>query len=130
MDSWDPALVNALAETRPVIVFDNTGVGKSSGTTPDSVEQMTADAATLMAAFGLKQVDLLGYSLGGCIAQVPGAIRHCAAKHAPASKRGPAEPVDGTVLGDKRGRLAVTNEYLILDATRHGCLCLEIDDQP
>jgi pimeloyl-ACP methyl ester carboxylesterase len=70
MDSWDPALVNALAETRPVIVFDNTGVGKSSGTTPENVEQMTADAAAFMAALALEQVDVLGYSLGGCIAQV------------------------------------------------------------
>ena len=42
MDSWDPALVNALAEDRPVIVFDNTGLGKSSGTTPDKVAQMAA----------------------------------------------------------------------------------------
>lgn len=42
MDSWDPAVVNALAEHCPVIVFDNTGVGKSSGTTPDSVAQMAA----------------------------------------------------------------------------------------
>jgi pimeloyl-ACP methyl ester carboxylesterase len=67
MDSWDPALVNALAETRPVIVFDNTGVGKSSGTTPDSVEQMTADAAAFTAALALEQVDLLGYSLGGSL---------------------------------------------------------------
>jgi pimeloyl-ACP methyl ester carboxylesterase len=70
MDSWDPAVVNPLAETRPVIVFNNTGVGTSSGTTPDSVEQMAADAATFMAALGLKQVDLLGYSLGGFVAQV------------------------------------------------------------
>jgi pimeloyl-ACP methyl ester carboxylesterase len=70
MDSWDPALVNPLAETRPVIVFNNTGVGTSSGTTPSSVEQMAADAASFMAALGLNDVDLLGYSLGGFIAQV------------------------------------------------------------
>jgi len=69
MDSWDPALVNPLAATRPVIVFNNTGVGTSSGTTPDSVEQMAADAATFIEALGLKQVDLLGFSLGGFIAQ-------------------------------------------------------------
>jgi pimeloyl-ACP methyl ester carboxylesterase len=70
MDSWDPALVNPLAETRPVIVFDNTGVGTSSGTTPDNVEQMAADANAFLATLGLKRVDLLGYSLGGFIAQV------------------------------------------------------------
>jgi pimeloyl-ACP methyl ester carboxylesterase len=70
MDSWDPALVNPLAATRPVIVFNNTGVGTSSGTTPDSVEQMAADAATFIVALEFEQIDLLGFSLGGFIAQV------------------------------------------------------------
>ena len=69
MDSWDPALVNPLAGTRPVIVFNNTGVGASSGFAPDNVEQMTADAATFIEALGLQRVDLLGFSLGGFIAQ-------------------------------------------------------------
>lgn len=69
MDSWDPALVNALANTRPVIVFNNTGVGSSSGETPDSVEQMADDAAAFIEALNLEQVDLLGFSLGGFVAQ-------------------------------------------------------------
>jgi pimeloyl-ACP methyl ester carboxylesterase len=69
MDSWDPAVVNGLAEDRPVIVFDNTGVGKSSGSTPDNVAQMAADARSFISALGLTNVDLLGYSLGGFIAQ-------------------------------------------------------------
>ena len=70
MDAWDPAVVNALAEDRPVIVFDNTGLGKSSGTTPDNVAQMAADAESFISALGFTTVDLLGYSLGGMIAQV------------------------------------------------------------
>ncbi len=69
MDSWDPAVVNGLAESRPVIVFDNAGVGKSSGTTPDNVAQMTADAQHFIEALGFTSFDLLGYSLGGFIAQ-------------------------------------------------------------
>jgi pimeloyl-ACP methyl ester carboxylesterase len=40
LDNWDPALVDALAATRRVIAFDNTGVGGSTGSTPDTVEQM------------------------------------------------------------------------------------------
>jgi pimeloyl-ACP methyl ester carboxylesterase len=80
MDSWDPEVVNGLAETRPVIVFDNTGVGKSSGKTPDNVAQMTTDAEQFIAALGFAEVDLLGYSLGGFIAQnlaakKPGLVR-------------------------------------------------------
>ena len=55
MDSWDPALVNALAEDRPVIVFDNPGLGKSSGTTPDNVAQMAADAESFILGTRLHQ---------------------------------------------------------------------------
>ncbi|TDT88481.1 pimeloyl-ACP methyl ester carboxylesterase [Azorhizobium sp. AG788] len=70
MDAWDPAVVNALAQDRPVIAFDNTGVGSSSGETPDTVEQQAADAEAFIAALGLKEVELLGFSLGGFLAQV------------------------------------------------------------
>jgi len=70
MDAWDPAVVNALAARRPVIAFNNAGVGTSSGETPDSVEQQAADAEAFIAALGLKQIDLLGFSLGGFLAQV------------------------------------------------------------
>jgi pimeloyl-ACP methyl ester carboxylesterase len=69
MDSWDPAVVNALAEDRPVVVFDNTGVGNSSGETPDNVAQMATDATQFISVLGLKKVDILGYSLGGFVAQ-------------------------------------------------------------
>ena len=70
MDYWDPAVVNEIAKRREVIVFDNTGVGASSGQVPDSVEQMATDAVAFIDALGFQQVDLLGYSLGGMVAQV------------------------------------------------------------
>jgi pimeloyl-ACP methyl ester carboxylesterase len=69
IDSWDPAVVNALAEDHPVIVFDNTGLGQSSGMTPDTVAQMATDAERFIAALGFPTVDLLGFSLGGMVAQ-------------------------------------------------------------
>jgi pimeloyl-ACP methyl ester carboxylesterase len=69
MDSWDPAVVNRLSDQRPVVVFDNVGVGNSSGSAPDNIDQMATDAALFMNALGLTTVDLLGYSLGGMIAQ-------------------------------------------------------------
>jgi pimeloyl-ACP methyl ester carboxylesterase len=69
MDDWDPAVVNTLAKDRPVVVFDNTGVGKSSGKTPDNVLQMATDAVHFLSALDLKNVDLLGFSLGGLVAQ-------------------------------------------------------------
>ncbi|GAA3620741.1 alpha/beta hydrolase [Kineosporia mesophila] len=69
LDNWDPALINALAAERQVIVFDNRGVGASTGATPDTVEAMARDAVTFIRALGHQQVDLLGLSLGGMLAQ-------------------------------------------------------------
>lgn len=69
MDAWDPAVVNALATDRPVIVFDNAGVGRSTGQTPDNIAAMARDAVAFINLLGFSEVDLLGYSLGGCIAQ-------------------------------------------------------------
>ena len=69
LDNWDPALIDALASARRVITFDNAGVGGSSGTTPDTVEQMAHDAIAFIAATDLSQVDLLGFSIGSFVAQ-------------------------------------------------------------
>jgi pimeloyl-ACP methyl ester carboxylesterase len=69
LDSWDPALIDALAAGRRVITFDNAGVGGSAGTTPDTVEQMARDALAFLAALDLSQVDMLGFSIGSFVAQ-------------------------------------------------------------
>jgi pimeloyl-ACP methyl ester carboxylesterase len=69
IDNWDPALVDAIAENREVILFDNTGIGGSTGTTPHTVEEMADDAIAFLLALGVDQVDLFGYSLGGFVAQ-------------------------------------------------------------
>lgn len=68
-DYWDPLVVNQLAKDRTVIVFNNRGVGLSSGQVPDNVQAMTDDAYAFIKALGYKKVDLLGFSLGGFIAQ-------------------------------------------------------------
>jgi pimeloyl-ACP methyl ester carboxylesterase len=62
LDNWDPALIDALASTRRVVTFDCAGVGGSTGTTPDTVEQMARDAIAFTAAMGFGQVDLLASS--------------------------------------------------------------------
>ena len=69
LDSWDPALIDALATDRRVITFDNAGVGGSTGTTPDTVEHMARDAIAFIAAMELGRVDLLGFSIGSFVAQ-------------------------------------------------------------
>ena len=63
LDNWDPALIDALASTRRVVIFDNAGVGGSTGTTPDTIEQMARDAIAFVVAMGFSQVDLLGFPL-------------------------------------------------------------------
>ncbi|MDB5576342.1 MAG: hypothetical protein JWR80_1518 [Bradyrhizobium sp.] len=70
LDDWDPALVDGLAAKHHVIMFDNRGVGGSGGATPNSVEEMARDAIGFIRALGLGKVDLLGFSLGGFVAQV------------------------------------------------------------
>jgi pimeloyl-ACP methyl ester carboxylesterase len=69
LDSWDPALIDALAAARRVVTFDNAGVGGSAGTTPDTIEQMARDALAFLAAMGIGQADLLGFSIGSFVAQ-------------------------------------------------------------
>lgn len=75
LDNWDPALLDALARDRVVVAFDNTGVGSSTGDVPHSVTQMAHDAIGFIAALGLEHVDILGYSLGGFVAQEIALIR-------------------------------------------------------
>jgi pimeloyl-ACP methyl ester carboxylesterase len=70
LDDWDPAVIDGLAQQRRVIIFDNRGVGRSQGKTPDSVEAMAKDGIAFIGALGLTQVDLVGFSLGGFVAQV------------------------------------------------------------
>ena len=69
LDSWDPALIDALARARRVVTFDNAGVGGSTGTTPDTIEQMARDALAFLAAMRISQADLLGFSIGSFVAQ-------------------------------------------------------------
>ncbi|MRW91471.1 alpha/beta fold hydrolase [Duganella sp. FT80W] len=69
MDNWDPAVVDALAARRPVILLDNAGVGASHGATPDNVDAMSAHVIAFIEALKLPQLDVLGFSLGSFIAQ-------------------------------------------------------------
>src|SRR5205814_8186471 len=70
LDNWDPRVVDGIAAQHRVITFDNRGVGASTGSTPDTIEEMARDAVTFIRALGLTQVDLLGFSMGGMIAQL------------------------------------------------------------
>ena len=69
MDGWDPAVTNSLAADHEVILFDNAGVGASGGETPYTVAEMTQHCVAFCRALGLKTIDVVGFSLGGMIAQ-------------------------------------------------------------
>jgi pimeloyl-ACP methyl ester carboxylesterase len=69
MDHWDPAVTDGLAREREVILFNNAGVSSSSGEVPTSIEQMGANAVAFVKALGLSKVDVLGFSIGGFVAQ-------------------------------------------------------------
>src|SRR3954462_7229184 len=70
LDDWDPRVIDGIAAERRVIAFDNRGVGASGGSVPHTIDEMAADAVAFIRALGLEQVDLLGFSLGGGVAQV------------------------------------------------------------
>lgn len=115
LEDWDPAVVDGLAKSRPVIVFDNRGVGGSEGKTPDNVADMAKDAMAFIDALGLTKVDLLGFSLGGFIAQViarerPGLVRRIIlAGTAPAGGEGITSV--GTVLQEALTRAGTENRH-------------------
>jgi len=69
LDNWDPRVVDGLAAQHHVIVFDQRGVGASTGKPAESIEEMAQDALAFIDATGFEQVDLFGFSMGGMVAQ-------------------------------------------------------------
>ena len=69
MDYWDPTVTDGLARDREVILFNNAGVSSSSGEVPTTFEQMGANAVAFSRALGLNKADVLGFSIGGMVAQ-------------------------------------------------------------
>jgi len=69
MDEWDPAFVDRLADSRTVILFDNAGVARSSGTPSPRLAGWADNTAAFVAALGYQEIDVFGFSLGGLMAQ-------------------------------------------------------------
>jgi pimeloyl-ACP methyl ester carboxylesterase len=69
IDIWDPALVDDIAAEREVILFDASGVGSSTGQTPNTVREYARDALAFIDALKLTNIDLFGFSLGGFVSQ-------------------------------------------------------------
>jgi pimeloyl-ACP methyl ester carboxylesterase len=121
LDTWDPLLLSALGVGRRVIVFDPRGMGASTDTKTDrlTVQKMADDAAALLRVLGIKRADVLGWSLGGFVAQAlairhPLAVRRLVLASTSAGGRTATTPTrkvqaidDQTTLG-----LATPNEFL------------------
>jgi len=69
LDNWDPAVTDPLARGREVILFESAGLGRSAGTVPETIGGMAAHARAFLDGLGLKICDVLGFSLGGMVAQ-------------------------------------------------------------
>jgi pimeloyl-ACP methyl ester carboxylesterase len=69
LDNWDPAVTDPLACGREVILFESAGLGRSSGKVPDTIAGMAKHAFAFLDGLGLRSCDVLGYSLGGMVAQ-------------------------------------------------------------
>jgi pimeloyl-ACP methyl ester carboxylesterase len=68
LDNWDPAVTDPLASGREVILFDNAGVGRSSGDVPETIAGMAGHAMAFLDELGIQTCDVIGYSLGGMVA--------------------------------------------------------------
>ena len=68
LDNWDPAVTDALAASREVVLFDNAGIGRSTGKVPETVAGMAKHALAFLDALDIARCDVLGYSLGGMVA--------------------------------------------------------------
>jgi pimeloyl-ACP methyl ester carboxylesterase len=69
LDNWDPRIVDAIAKNRHVITFDQRGVGASTGTVPDTIEEAADHAYEFITALGFDRIDVFSFSMGGMIAQ-------------------------------------------------------------
>jgi pimeloyl-ACP methyl ester carboxylesterase len=115
LDDWDPRVIDGLAAGHHVIVFDNRGVGASGGATPASVEAMAHDAIAFIRALGLTRVDLLGFSLGGFVAQVVVQEQPALVRRIIIAASGPAGGVGlsnmGSVLQDAVGQAQAAGKH-------------------
>src|SRR3954447_6719267 len=128
LDNWDPRVVDGIAAKHRVITFDNRGIGASKGRTPTSVATMARDAVAFIRALGFDQVDLLGFSLGGFVAQViaqeePQLVRRLIlAGTGPAGGEGIDKVTRITILAMLKGGLTFKDPktYLFFTRTTHG----------
>jgi len=89
LDNWDPAFTDALADEREIILVDAPGVGASTGATKHTVAETAQSILVFLDALGLREIDLLGFSLGGFVAQDIALVRPWAVRRLVLAGTGP-----------------------------------------
>jgi pimeloyl-ACP methyl ester carboxylesterase len=115
LDNWDPTLVDALAQEREVVLIDDIGVAGSSGMTPSTVGEMALGVIAFTDALDLYSYDLLGFSLGGFVAQEVAMRRPYAARRLVLAGTGPEGGRDMHVYSGRIRAIAVSDEPAIED---------------
>lgn len=124
LDSFDPELVEPLAEHGGVVLLGYRGVGGAGGRARDSIEDMATDALAAIRALGLDRIDLVGLSMGGMVAQeiverAPGLVHHLVlAGSGPAGGPGLASMTGVVVRTILRGLVTATDPTTLLFFTR------------
>jgi pimeloyl-ACP methyl ester carboxylesterase len=89
LDNWDPALTDALAAEREIILVDYVGVGSSTGQPSSSITKMARQMIAFIGALGFDRIDLLGFSIGGFVAQEIALVRPTLVRRLVLSATGP-----------------------------------------
>ncbi|MFF7276475.1 alpha/beta hydrolase [Streptomyces griseorubiginosus] len=108
LDWWDPELLDQLSAAHDVIVFDNVGTGYTTGTPHDSVEGLADGTVEFIEALGLPQVDLLGWTLGGTVAQHIARTRPGLVRKLVVAAANPGGTVPGAPAPDPKVRATMT----------------------
>lgn len=128
IDDWDPLVIDGIATERRVITFDNRGIGGTGGRVPVSVWTMADDAIAFIDGLGLEEVDLIGFSMGGFIAQIiaekrPALVRRIVlAGTGPSGSKGVGRVTPKLVSDMLHGLITWSDpkRYLFFTRTEHG----------
>ena len=127
MDYWPPQFIDALAEHHTIVVFDNAGVGETSALrSPLTITAMASQTSALIAALGLHRPAVLGWSMGGMIAQAlavlhPRQVRRLilAATPAGTGRSLPIPPRPAAILAGPNPAAALSVIFRATKAGRH-----------
>jgi pimeloyl-ACP methyl ester carboxylesterase len=108
LDWWDPEFLDHLATDHDVIVFDNVGTGYTSGTPRDTVDGLADGAIEFIEALGVSEVDLLGWTLGGTVAQHVALTRPDLVRKLVVAAASPGGSVPGAPAPNEKVRATMT----------------------